>query len=159
MDKGQIRSSIQSFFFTAMMEGWAGGGKETTIPDMPGFRAYSFIQSDLYLLDRFCVIPDSPRSAGTTTIWVNRISVWTMNYGGSYHKDAIRFLKGALLKNYEARHFVGGRGPLVYAEDALVYINQPRLNDFAKFEGCEKIFNGSNGNLLGFHDYWGMSLL
>lgn len=81
-----------------------------------------------------------------------------MNYGGYYEERAIKFLKAALRKAYEARQFFGGRGPLVFSEGSLVYVNQLRLNDFSKFEGREEVFNLGTGSSLGWHEYWGMTL-
>lgn len=152
-------AQIQSFFFKAMVEGYVAGGQKIEIADMPGYKALPFRDGNLYLLDRYCVTPNSPKSAGTTTIWFKDVPVWVMNYGGFYEESAIAFLKRALRKTYEAGQFVGGRGPLVYVEGSLVYVNQPRLNDFAKFEGREEVFNAKGVTSLGFHEYWGISLL
>lgn len=152
-------AQIQSFFFKAMVGGWAVGGKKIKIADMPGYKAIPFRDGDFYLLDRYCVTPNSPKSAGTTTIWFQDVPVWLMNYGGFYEESVIKFLKRALRKTYETHQFVGGRGPLVHVKDLLVYVNQPRLNDFAKFEGREEVFNAESGASLGFHEYWGFSLL
>ncbi len=150
---------IQSFFFKTIVGGWAVGGQKIKIADMPGYKAITFRDGDFYLLDRYCVTPNSPKSAGTTTIWFQDVPVWLMNYGGFYQESAIAFLKRALLQTYVTHQFVGGRGPLVYTEGNLVYVNQPRLNDFTKFEGREEVLNTESGVLLGFHEYWGMSLL
>lgn len=152
-------AQIQSFFFKAMVGGWAVGGQKIKIADMPGYKAIPFRDGDFYLLDRYCVTPNSPKSAGTTTIWFQGIPVWLMNYGGFYEESAIAFLKRTLCKTYEAHQFVGGRGPLVCIEGSLIYVNQPCLNDFAKFEGREQILDAENGMSLGFHEYWGFSLL
>lgn len=150
---------VQSFFFRAMVEGWATGGRKIKIAEMPGYKALPFREGDFSLLDCYCVTPNSPKSAGTTTIWFQDVPVWLMNYGGYYEEQAIKFLKRALRQAYEAHQFVGGRGPLVHTEGSLVYVNRPRLNDFAKFEGREEIFDAQSGTSLGFHEYWGMSLI
>lgn len=152
-------TQVQSFFFKAMVEGWATDSQKIRIAEMPGYKAIPFRDGDFYLLDRYCVSPSSPKSAGTTTIWFQDVPVWLMNYGGYYEEQAIKFLKRALRQPYEAHQFVGGRGPLVHTEGSLVYVNQPRINDFTKFEGREEIFDTKNSTSLGFHEYWGMSLI
>ena len=155
MDIAQIRS----FFFKAMMEGWAMNAQEIKTTDAPGYTSIPFREGDFYLLDRYCVSPNSSKSAGTTTIWFQDIPVWLMNYGGFYEKRTIACLKEALQRTYGVHQFVGGRGPRMHSKGSLVYVNQPRLNDFAKFEGREEIFDIESGELFGFHEYWGISLL
>jgi len=153
-------AQIQSFFFKAMIEGWAKNSPKMSITDMPGYKAIPFEDGDFYLLDRYCVNPHSQRSTGTTTIWFRNEPVWVMNYGGYYTKGATAFLKNALGKAYQEHHFVGGRGPRVYKDGlAYLYINQARINEFEKFEGREEIFAGVDNVPLGFHEYWGMSLI
>ncbi len=151
---------IQAFFFKAMSAGWAANGKETaTDNNAPGYKLISFSDGDYRLVDRYCVNSESSKSAGTTTIWFKDIPVWIMNYGGFYDESAITCLKRALEKTYSAGDFVGGRGPSIYTDGSLTYTNKPRLNDFNKFEGCEEIVDTESKKLLGFHEYWGMSLL
>lgn len=149
---------VEQFFFKAMVEGYAAGGQKIKIADMPNYKAIPFRDGDFYLLDRYCVTPHGPKSAGTTTIWFQDAPVWLMNYGGYYEERAIKFLKTALRKAYEARQFFGGRGPLVFSEGSLVYVNQPRFNDFLKFEGREEVFDLDTRSSLGWHEYWGMTL-
>lgn len=150
---------IQTFFFKSMTEGWTTKDQKIEITDMPGYKAIPFRNGDFYLLDRYCVTPRSTKSAGTTTIWFQNIPVWLMNYGGFYEDGAILFLKQALRETYERGQFVGGRGPLTYTDGSSVYVNKPLLNNFSKFEGREEVFDTKSGASLGFHEYWGMSLL
>lgn len=150
---------IQSFFFKAMTEGWASGGQKIKIPDMPGYKGIPFRDGDFYLLDRYCVSPYSSSSAGTTTIWFKDVPVWVMNYGGYYQERAIPLLMTALRSTYGKANFVGGRGPRVFRSGVMVYVNHPRLNGFVKFEGREEVFVAETSEPLGFHEYWGMSLL
>lgn len=149
---------IESFFFKAMVEGWAIGSKKIKIADMPGYKAIPFRNGDFYLLDCYCVTNNSPKSAGTTTIWFQDVPVWLMNYRGFYEESVIAFLKRALHKTYEAHQFIGGRGPILYEEDDLVYMNHPDHNDFADFDGDEEVFD-ADGTSFGYHKYWGMSLI
>ena len=148
---------IQAFFFKAMVEGWVTGGQKITILQLPGYKAIDFKDGDFRLLDCYCVNPHSPMSVGTTTIWHQEDPVWVMNYGGFYTESAIAFLKRALLKTYEASQFVGGRGPHIYTEGDLVYINRVS-GDFNHFSGREEVVNAQTGTLLGFHEYSGMDL-
>lgn len=161
MDNLDIKEiEIQSFFFRAMVSGWASGGEKIKIAAMPLYKAMPFREGDFYLLDCYCVNKKSLKSAGTTTIWYRDVPVWMMNYGGFYEESAIAFLKRALLRAYNKQEFVGGRGPAFYSENTgLNYANRPLLGDFAKFEGREAVFNASGRESLGFHEYWGMSLL
>ena len=149
---------LQAFFFRAMSDGWIGSGKAFDCPDAPGYKAYSYRDGDFLLVDRYCSDAESPKSAGTTTIWHKDIPVWFMSYGGWYDKSTIACLKNALTEAYVSNQFVGGRGPLSLAVGPIVYANAPRVNDFEKFEGREEIHESETGTLLGFHEYRGMSL-
>ncbi len=155
-------AQVQQFFFKAMLEGWTTGGQEVEMPNMPGYTALPFQEGDLRLIDCYCVNPMSRKSAGTTTISLQGIPVWVMHYGGFYEEGAIVFLKQALLKVYQDHEFIGGRGPRLYVRGDLLYVNEPD-GDFTKFNGREEIFNIEDGlknkTSLGFHEYWGMSLL
>lgn len=152
-------AQVQEFFFKGMVGGWAAGAKKIMIPEMPGFRAIKFREGDFRLLDCWSKTENSTKSFGTTTIWFRDIPAWIMNHGGLYDERAIAFLKRVLRQNYEAGEFVGGRGPLVFAEGLLRYTNYPRHNDFHRFDGRENVFSNETGTFLGYHDYWGMSLL
>lgn len=151
-------TQVQQFFFKAMIRGWAAGVQKIKIAEMPGYKAIPFQEGEFRLLDCYCVNPHSQMSAGTTTIWFQGVPVWVMNYGGYYEERAILFLKRALLETYEAQRFVGGRGPIMYSEGPLVYVNTPRLNGFVGFEGHEKVFDLA-GVQLGYHTYSGMGLV
>ncbi len=83
---------IQSFFFKAMMAGWINGGQFIPSSDAPGYKEFSFKDGDFTLVDRYCSVDDSRRSAGTTTIWFKETPVWVMNYGGWYEDRAITCL-------------------------------------------------------------------
>jgi hypothetical protein len=151
----------KNFFFEGMMQGYAVSEKKIKIAKLPGYKAIPFRDGDFSLLDLYCVTPNSNKSAGTTTIWFQEEPVWIMQYSGYYEESAIKFLKTALCKAYEMRHFVGDRGPVSYKENLFIYTNSPRRNNFTKFEGREEIFvNTADGQVsLGFHEYSGMSLV
>lgn len=157
--------AIQEFFFKAMLGGWAAGGEKVELPDVVGYKAIPFVDGKFSLLDRWCVGEDLKRSAGTTTIWHANVPVWVMHYGGCYEEQAIPFVKSALEREYRGHRFQGGRGPRWYQEGALSYSNHIRpRSDFAEFSGREEVFyrdpQQAPGTLfLGYHDYWGMSLI
>lgn len=126
---------------------------------MPHYKAIPYRSEEWYLLDNYCTTPLSNKSVGTTTIWFHDVPVWVMHYSGWYDVSAIGILKRALQKTYRTGVFTGGRGPLVYAEETLIYHNKPTANCFEKFAGREDIFDAENGVMLGYHEYSGMSLL
>jgi len=149
----------QEFFLKAMLQGWISGAEETKVPHMPGYRTIPFRDGDLFLLDCYCVNPNSSKSAGTTTIWYRDIPVWIMQYGGFYRKSEISFLKHALRCAYESNVFIGGRGPIDYREDQLLYENSPNFDEFEGFSGIETIYRLPELEELGHHKYWGMYLV
>jgi hypothetical protein len=149
----------KDFFFRAMLSGWALGGKKITISEMPGYKAIPYREGDFYLLDRWCSGPGIGKSAGATTIWFQNVPVWVMHYGGCYEsEEVVRFVKRALRVAYEGRAFFGGRGPAHLTDTELTYRNFVKFNEFRKFGGTEEV-RDHNWGLLGFHDYWGMSLM
>ncbi len=151
-------AQIEAFFFRAMMAGWATDSDSSEIDCLPGHKAILYSEGDLRLLDLYCVNPNSPKTTGTTTIWFKDVPVWVMHYGGFYKDSAIAILKNALRKTYKDGVFVGCRGPMIFQEDSLVYVNRLHIGNFGKFEGREEVFRPKDGVSLGYHEYWGMSL-
>lgn len=152
---------IKKFFFKAMINGYVSSDDKIKITEMPEYKAIPFKEGKFYLLDNYLTTPYSDKSAGTTTIWYNNKPVWIMHYGGYYKEPVIPLLKKALKKTYKTSQFFGARGPstLIDSENSLVYINSPKMNDFERFEGREEIFDIQKNISLGYHEYWGMSLL
>lgn len=152
---------VQEFFFKAMLAGWVAGAPEAEMPKMPGYKSVSFRQEQFYLLDTYCINPDSRKSAGTTTIWYNDAPVWVMSYGGYYPKKVLLFVKEALRVAYVREEFFGGRGPLRYKEweTPFLYKNAPSRNIFSDFWGREVVYDQTTGRQIGHHAYQGMSLL
>ena len=156
-------SLIEAAFLTAMQAGYAiEGVSNTKVLDLPGYKEIRYEDGDFLIVDRWCVNAGSRKSAGTTTIWHKGVPVWFMSYGGYYPTDkAIFFLKHALRHQYcKDRHFNGGRGPTIFAHTYgnMVYRNRPEVNEFRQFRGREEIISIREG-WIGYHDYWGMSLL
>ena len=155
-------SHVEALFFTAMQAGYAAEEvKKVKVVDMPGYKEIRYEDGDFLLVDRWCVNPDTERSAGTTTIWYQNKPVWFMSYGGFYPERLIHFLKSALRMQYCGDgHFNGGRGPKLVGDlsAARIYRNRPVQNEFGQFSGREEILDAHTGE-VGYHDYWGMSLI
>ncbi|HBT74668.1 TPA: hypothetical protein DEB29_01520 [Candidatus Wolfebacteria bacterium] len=88
--------------------------------------------------------------------------VWGMSYGGSYPKEVIPLLKDALGAAYVCHFFNGGRGPKAHTRIGMRYENvvEPGGN-FVQFKGREEIRfdHDQAGEVLGFHEYFGGSLI
>jgi hypothetical protein len=80
-----------------------------------------------------------------------------MQYVGYYNKEAIAFLKQALMAAYSQRSWFGGRGPASYVGEGMSYLNNISLSGFEKSEGRETIFRKSES--LGWHKYSSMLML
>lgn len=158
-------AEVQEFFFRGMIGGWAAGGGIFTMPGMPGYEGIVLEEEHFRLLDLWLTTPLSTKSFGTTTIWWREaaesvwIPVWFMQYGGWYEEEAIPLVQAALSETYAKSEFHGCRGPGYVLSDDLVYMNTPRLSGFGRFEGQEEVRRYSSNELLGVHEYSGMSLL
>ena len=156
---------VEAFFFTAMQTGYAVEGiQKTKVADMPGYKEIRYEDGDFLLVDRWCVNPNSQKSAGTTTIYYQNKPVWFMSYGGYYPEHLIPALKKVLRLTYQKKIFAGGRGKSVGDFEAGVfYVNTVEFGDFIHFRGREEIVVRSPescvGQVAGHHDYWGMSLI
>lgn len=157
---------VEAFFFAAMQSGYAMEGvPKAKVPDMPGYKETRYRDDAWLLVDRWCVNPDSDKSVGTTTIWYQNDPVWVMHYGGYYPQAYIPFLKMVLFRQYSWTCFNGGRGPAEFydKQSGMIYTNRPERNKFTRFNGQEEILGisarGDIVTLVGWHEYWGMSLL
>lgn len=160
-----LTDPIKAFFFKAMQAGYAVEGiKKAKVVDMPGYKEIRYEDGEWLLVDRWCVNPDSEKSAGTTTIWHEGRPVWFMSYGGYYPEHLVPALKKALRLTYEKDTFNGGRGENVGDFEAgIFYVNTIERGDFSDFRGREEISTRSSescvGETAGYHEYWGISLL
>ncbi|MEK7200530.1 MAG: hypothetical protein AAB672_00135 [Patescibacteria group bacterium] len=167
--KAQILKEAQEVFFEAMLDGYCGERKHSTKTSTPdGRKVITFVKGDFTVIDEYRVTPHSDKSAGTTSILFKGDLVWWMSYGGHYLKYTIPLLKAIMKANYERGVFNGGRGPenvrckdvnlmnVVY--DATEYTNVG-TGDFSLFKGREEIFDLTFSRSLGFHIYFGMSML
>lgn len=154
---------VQEFFFEGMARGWAAGNNGSPIPDFPGWSEVVYEDPRRFagyvLVDRWGRDPDTGKSSGSTTITRFGVPLWVTWYGGgSYEKLALPLLKQALMENYHIGIFNGGRGPREYPQQNLRYVNQAK-GDFVRFSGTEYIQDIDEDVGLGFHEYWGGSLL
>ena len=160
-DRVSIRRRAMKIFFKAMLAGYAGDGsgvKKEKTPD--GYRTLTWPpegDSDGFVVvDRYCVTPQSAMSAGTTTIFFRGEPIWWMSYGGEYSPLAITTLKMALAEAYKDGDFCGGRGH-AHRFPCFEYRND-HYGNFVSFNGRETV-RDPRGNELGYHRYFGMSLI
>ncbi len=150
-------NELQQIFFEAMINGWASSGaNKTTLPRFLGSKAIWFRKEDFVVLDWY--LKNGTESMGNTILWKGKIPTWMMNYGGSYPKEVIPFLKEALLESYAHKIFFGGRGLVSYENCQYIYTNVPTTNDFHLFSGVERIFSKRDDKCLGHHIYFGKLL-
>ncbi len=164
--RSMILAEALKVFFKALLAGYAGDGsgvKKEKFPD--GRRIHTWEEGFFKVVDEWRVFPNSDWSMGNTTIFFKGNAVWGMSYGGCYPEAVIPFLKKALAEAYKDENFNCGRGPIVYAGDidgvSLVYLNtnNPACNNFLLFSGEEKILKGCDSTILGFHKFFGMTLI
>ena len=162
---------VEAFFYQAMLGGWATG-ENSNVDPYTGYKTFSTRRTDLpySLVDRWTNTPESDLSSGTTTIcWAPRscpdaIPIWTMHYGGLYVREATTLVKDALKHAYQnprSMPFMGCRGPMGFKSTGIVYQNLVDYQDtvpFRRFSGTEKVVT-TGGLQLGYHQYFGMSLI
>lgn len=165
-------AKTEEFFFLGARAGWAGGNSGSPIERMAGLPGIGKWREAVYegsldfegyhFADRWGEDPESGNPSGSMFITHWNIPVWGMWIGGdSYNKDVFDFLQKALMENYQQSEFCGGRGPSVYQEGNLRYVNVWE-GDFTHFEGYERIeYIGEDGKaqLAGSHEYWGGSFV
>lgn len=155
---------LKEYFFRAMLEsGFVSDIKPARDQPMPGWKKidHNPFQMDgyLHLADMWHTTPDSDWSSGITMIYWKWYPVWVMHYGGWYKEQVIPSLRAALKYSYERGEFIGGRGPMFYRADNVVYTNEA-AGSFFNFSGREIISaDTSTGTMLGTHWYQGMWLL
>lgn len=168
MEKDLV-AQMQDFFFEGAKAGWAGGHDGVYLhlnegtPEMrknwrkTEFRSDAF--PNFYLIDRWGRDPNSGLVSGSMQIIHNHIPVWAMWYGlQTYPKEALPFLREALMASYNSKKFHGGRGPSFYQREGLVYVNNCKGN-FLDFHGREYITDPKKQEVIGEHTFKGMSLL
>lgn len=157
---------IENVFWEMMERGWVSGKIEKQeAPLLPGYKCIPFKIGRFSVLDAYSAPVSDGKSVGFMTIWFDETPIWTMNYGGQYPREVIPFLKAALKSSIIRRDFVGGRGPSNFEHDEypdFVYINEVSDGNcsFLSFSGIEYIHDKISLTIpLGWHEYWGMSLI
>ncbi|EKD23798.1 MAG: hypothetical protein ACD_81C00181G0001 [uncultured bacterium] len=162
MDKrNEILDWAKKAFIAAMLSGYASeeGDGVPKIKTTDGYTTITCIEEGFTVVDRYYTMPRSTYSVGTTTIFYKGKPIWLMSYGGSYPKKVISFLKAALTKAYTTGSSVGCRGPQSCEEGDLLYINNCTSASFREMRGYEVIKSIETGRVLGYHEYWGGSLI
>lgn len=166
MERKELITAAQEFFFEGMLHGWPSGVGKVEIPDMPGYKKLEYpLSGDIkgfHLRDVYTRNEDSGKSEGSTKIWHKGRIIWSMHYEGHYEKKALNFLKSALRRAYEGRLFHGGRGPKFFSDQTypgLVYTNVETWWEFGTFSGYESIVDNENTRVLGSHKYTGGLLI
>ncbi len=152
----------RDFFFQAMAQGWAAGKAAIKSPDRLGHYYLIFEQGEFVLIDEWAINELSKKSAGTTTVWYGGQPVWFMSYSGFYPESSIKIVKQALLAEYCAKRFTGGRGPSIYRMGDLEYYNEPNTgSSFERFSGREFVIDRNSVSELGggSHTYMGQALI
>jgi len=173
---------IEDFFFKAMVSSsWASDGQcvEIELGDLYKHKEFSFYGDGFWMVDRFCGNDYCSQSFGTTSIlvWDGDLQkwqpVWAMQYSGWYEKEAVPFLKLALMENYAKRIFHGGRGPRDFEIDDCQFqyscvshrgyigdLVRGRGTSFNRFWGNEGIRDNDNGGrIVGEYQFSGQILL
>jgi len=157
---------VRKFFFKAMVVGWVADGEEDRSNSIPGLKEIHYCDGSLQLVDSFVVNSDAGKSAGQTMIFrlekdMSPRPLWYMSYGGRYEKRAIPFLKQVLKDSYKEKLFHGCRGPQFVDGSDMSYHNEltGETTTFSQFGGREKIVEHRTNRMLGYHQYYGMSLM
>ena len=156
------RKHARETFFKLLLAGYASGVTPKRIPRFegdPGTKRN--VWQDLYGwtgIDEWRTTGIGDGSNGTTSIYYKNCLVWEMQYGGSYPKEAVPFLRQALRINYRQRIWHGGRGPDLLEGKTFRYRNELEgKNDFGEFGGVEYVDRKTNGGWItvGRHFYRG----
>lgn len=149
-------------FFRLLLSGYASGVTQETVPRFkgdPGTKRNIWKDEAGWLgIDEWRTSTLGDGSNGTTSIYQNKTLVWEMQYGGSYPKHVIPFLREVLLHSYSRNIWYGGRGQQVYWMDKYRYFNKlGEGSDFTSFSGQETIEEVIAGvwTPVGTHHYRG----
>lgn len=169
-------------FFAGSSHGYAGGGKYIPVDQISGMKCFTYnveypqLGYDLRFSDAYVSL--GPESGGysvislvRTTVSCDPVPLWLMQYEGKeLSKDPaiIGLLKEALLSNYSAKVFRGGRGPAQVVSNnfpELCYENRLNINvrpgignGFSAFSGTEVVIRPDQSTEF-YHNYNGKLLV
>lgn len=152
--------TIEQFFFEMMPKGWISGKTPQPIPGLPLFKGFIFSRGGLTLTDAWTTNQATKRSFGFTIIQESQ-TLWFMTYGGTYPNEVISLVKEACDRAYDEKVFYGGRGSLVplFTPDGRLKYDNNFEGNFSFFTGEESVIDNNNNIRVGWHQYFGMSLL
>lgn len=161
-EKRELLAKAEEVFFASGVAGWSGDVQAIELPDLPGSRLIVWADGDWSVRDLYFVTDSSQESWGQTIICHKGQLIWRMIYWGEYPEEAIPLVKAALLEAYEAKEFVGGRGPRRFSEPRYPQRYQNDVNhssSFSEFSGKELVIDDDTNQTLGWHQYRGGLLL
>lgn len=136
--------NLNEFLVDANANGYAGGGKEISPPQRPGFSEIEYKKGDWMMHDSYAGHFFAP---GQEVVYYKGKPVWAMAYAGGmefkYHanekvtRQAVVFLKKALVAMDPTKPF---RGPKLFQEGGMKYVSKTE-GDTKDFFGNEKIYN------------------
>jgi hypothetical protein len=151
---------IQEAFFRAMVESsWASGAEALPSSERPRYKMVLWRNHPWLVVDEWCVGPNGLYSAGSVTVFYHSWPVWVMSFHGCYEKEAIPFLRQALMEAYEQRNFQYGRARPGYCTGPLIYSHRQSSGEFSRFRCQERITDTDQRRKLGYHVVQGMLLI
>lgn len=166
-------ASAEQFFYASMLNGWASGASPS-YDVIHGYKSMSSCSDTYRLVDRWVKVSGHMHSSGVTTLYQFvhfgnvspvEVPIWTMHYGGWYTDEAAEFVREVLRVTYSNPRKLGGvekcgcRGSSTVPGELMYSNHLPGGATFQDFFGREYVTRRSDGAELGFHQYFGMSLV
>ena len=141
---------LREFVFRAAAATYAGGGKEETNPQRPGFKELVYCEGNWNYRDSYTGFY---RARGMEVVRHKDIPVWIASYGGgmmtgkeNLAKATYSFLKKAMLG--KDPNIFSARGPQTFKNGDYEY-KYIQDGDIEEFNGYEEIY--FKGDLVFFH--------
>lgn len=166
-DKTCILKQAKNAFIKAMLAGYISDSADKKVIRISSRNGaeqmFTYEDEEMKVVDHRLIAQTSRFFVGTTTVFIDDVPIWWMSFGGRYPKEITDFLKRALKAQYESGSFRGGRGSIRYSDNEFTYSNtldgiENSDLSLENFSGREEITD-KDGNVLGFLNYSGMSLL